>query len=60
MNKIEFARVYYTHGEWKFSFVQNGRPVEASFSEYEAAGLAKSIMSAFQKRADPDPIERAA
>jgi hypothetical protein len=56
-NKFEFVRVYFINGDWKISMVHNGRPIEGSFTGYEAAGTAASIASAFAKMVDSDPKE---
>ena len=54
MLDIIFPRVYFTRdGEWKFCAVVNSKSVEYTITEYEAMGLAESILRASKQKYKP-------
>lgn len=54
MLDIVFPRVYFTEGnEWKFLAVIAGKSVEYTITEYEAMGLAESILRASKQKQKP-------
>ena len=57
MLEIVFARVYYNKNGWTFTAVIDGKLVERNISEYDAMGLAESIMSAHKAKARPQELE---
>lgn len=56
MLDMVFPRVYFNDGGWKFLAVIGGKSVEYSITEYEAMGLAASILRASQAKARPEEL----
>lgn len=56
MLDIVFARVYFRReGGWAFTALIDGKMVERAISEYDAMGLAESILTAAKRKSDPEP-----
>lgn len=53
MLDVVFPRVYFNSGCWKFLAVIGGKSVEYAITEYEAMGLAESILRAAQQMRKP-------
>jgi hypothetical protein len=56
MLKVEWPKVYYSKNGWSFSCVLDGKLIERPISEYDALGLAASIMLSEQARAKPQEL----
>ena len=54
---IEWPKVYFGKSGWTFTAVIDGKLVERNISEYDAMGLAESIMSAHKAKARPQELE---
>lgn len=57
MLSIEWPKVYFGKSGWTFTAVIDGKLVERNISEYDAMGLAESIMSAHKAKARPQELE---
>ena len=53
MLKIEWPKVYYSKNGWSFTAVIDGKLIERPISEYDAMGLAESIMASQKVKARP-------
>ena len=53
---IEWPKVYFGKSGWTFTAVIDGKLVERNISEYDAMGLAESIMSAHKAKARPQEL----
>ena len=53
MMQIEWPKVYFGKSGWTFTAVLDGKLIERNISEYDAMGLAESIMSAQKAKARP-------
>lgn len=50
---VEWPKVYFGKDGWKFTAVMDGKLIERTISEYDAMGLAESIMAAYKAKARP-------